>query len=211
MRGSMNDHPLFPMFLKLTGRRCVVVGAGQLGESKIASLLDAGAEVMVIAPQATSRVQDLAAQGKLRWLNRPFAAGDLDAAFLAVAATASPEIDETIFRECQRRGVLCNTVDDPPHCDFFYGAVVRRGLLQIAISTGGASPALAARLRRELEQQFGPEYEKWLVYVSERRREVLTSKLPPGEKKAKLENLASHASLEQFLSFGGKPEDPVNG
>jgi precorrin-2 dehydrogenase/sirohydrochlorin ferrochelatase len=196
----MNDYPLFPMFLKLAGRQCVVIGAGLLAESKIASLLDSGAKVVVIAPEATPWVQDLAATGKLQWRNRPFAGGDLGHAFLAVAATGSPETDETVFQECRRLGVLCNAVDDPPYCDFFYGAVVRRGPLQIAISTGGASPALAARLRRELEEQFAPEYQGWLAYVAEQRQKILAAHLLPDQKKEELERLASRASFDQFLA-----------
>jgi precorrin-2 dehydrogenase/sirohydrochlorin ferrochelatase len=204
----MNDYALFPMFLKLTGRRCVVVGAGPLAESKITSLLDTGAEVVVIAPEATPGVQDLAATGKLQWLNRRFAAGDLGRTFLAVAATGSPETDGAVFQECRQLGVLCNAVDDPPDCDFFYGAVVRRGPLQIAISTGGASPALAARLRRELEEQFGPEYQSWLGYVAERRREVLAAQLPPEQKKTELERLASRASFDLFLAAQKVSKNP---
>jgi precorrin-2 dehydrogenase/sirohydrochlorin ferrochelatase len=200
----MNDYPLFPMFLKLAGRRCVVVGAGPLAESKIASLLDAGAQVVVIAPEATPGVQELAAAGKLRWLNRPFAAGDLNEAFLVVAATGSPESDEAVFREGRQSGVLCNAVDDPPRCDFYYGAVVRRGPLQIAISTGGASPALAARLRRELEEQFGPEYQNWLLHLAERRREILAAHLSPEQKRQELEGMASRASFEQFIESSGQ-------
>jgi precorrin-2 dehydrogenase/sirohydrochlorin ferrochelatase len=200
----MDDYPLFPMFLRLAGRRCVVVGAGALAESKIASLLDAGADVVVIAPEATPGVQQLATAGKLRWLNRPFAAGDLSEAFLVVAATGSPEADETVFQEGRHFGVLCNTVDDPPRCDFFYGAVVRRGPLQIAISTGGASPALAARLRRELEEQFGPEYQNWLLHLAQRRRAILAAHLPPEQKRQELEGIASRASFERFIENSGQ-------
>jgi len=196
----MPELALFPMFLKLNGRRCLVVGAGPLAESKIESLLGAGAQVQVVAPEATPRVQALAATGKLEWLKRPFVSGDLEGAVLAVAATSSRETNQAVFDACRQFRVLCNAVDDPERCDFFYGAVVRRGPLQIAISTGGASPGAAARLRRELEEQFGPEYEAWLVYIAELRREILAAGLSPELRKAELERLASRSSFEEFLA-----------
>jgi len=196
----MNEPVLFPMFVKLAARRCLVVGAGPLAESKIESLLRTGAEVVVVAPEATPRVQALAAGNKLHWLRRAFADGDLAGAFLAVAATSSPEINRTVFHQCRRRGVLCNAVDDPSHCDFYYPAVVQRGGLQIAISTGGASPALAARLRQEMEEQFAPEYADWLHDVAEKRQQILAAQLAPDQKRAELERIASRASFEEFLA-----------
>jgi precorrin-2 dehydrogenase/sirohydrochlorin ferrochelatase len=196
----MNEPALFPMFVKLTARRCVVIGAGPLAESKIESLLRAGAQVVVVAPEATGRVQELAAADKLRWRRRTFTDSDLADAFLAVAATSSPEINEAVFHQCRLRGVLCNAVDDPDHCDFFYPAVVQRGDLQVAISTGGTSPALAARLRQELEEQFAPEYAGWLAQVAERRRQILAAQLAPERKKVELERIASRASFEEFLA-----------
>src|SRR5271154_1689912 len=139
---------LFPMFLKLRGRRCLVVGAGTIAEEKIEGLLDTSAEIRVVAPEATPRVRALAREKKIRWERRRFKPADLKDAFLAVAATSSPALHEKIYCEARRRGVLCNVVDDPPHCDFYYGSVERRGALQIAISTNGYSPALAQRIRK---------------------------------------------------------------
>ena len=155
------------MFLKLAGRRCVVVGAGPVGESKIAGLLDAAATVRVVAPEATPQVQSWATAGQIEWLARPCEPADLDEMFLVVAATSSPELHEQIFAEARRRGVLCNVVDVPELCDFYYPAVAQRGALQIAVSTAGQSPALAQRLRKELEELFGPEYEAWLRQLGE--------------------------------------------
>jgi precorrin-2 dehydrogenase len=150
---------LFPMFLKLEGRRCLVVGAGRVGESKIESLQGTGAELSVVSPRAPGRVTEWAAAGKLCWYPRRFRPKDLDQKFLVVSATSNLAVNELVFSDAKRRGVLCNAVDDPDRCDFFYPAVVRRGPLQIAISTSGQSPALAQRLRHDLEQQFGPAYE----------------------------------------------------
>src|SRR5438445_395897 len=129
------------MFLKLEGRPCLVVGAGTVAEGKIGSLLLAGATVRVVAPQADVAVQEWARTGVMRWESREFCLLDLDGVFLVIAATSSNEVNGSVFREAQRRNVLCNVVDDPEHCDFYYPAVVRRGQLQIGISTAGESPA----------------------------------------------------------------------
>jgi siroheme synthase-like protein len=196
----MSEPELFPLFLKLAGRQCVVVGAGTVAEAKIDSLLRSGAQVLVVAPKATATVRALAAEGRIRWEQRTFAATDLAGAVLAVAATNSREGNQAVFDECRRQAILCNAVDDPERCDFFYGAVVRRGALQIAISTGGSSPGLAARIRRELEDRFGPEYAPWLAHIAERRRQILAAGLPPEQKKGELERLASQASLEEFIA-----------
>jgi len=192
--------PLFPMFVKLSGRKCVVAGGGPIAASKATTLLADGAAVVVVAPQATEWIRTEARAGRLRWTPREFAAADLDGAFLAVAATDAAEVNQEIFAACLARGVLCNVVDDPAHCDFFYPAVVRRGALQIAISTDAHSPALARRLRMELEQQFGPEYEDWLEQLAEQRRQLLSGNLPAEERSARLEQIASRAAFEEFVS-----------
>jgi precorrin-2 dehydrogenase / sirohydrochlorin ferrochelatase len=190
---------LFPAFLKLGGRRCLVVGAGSVAEEKIEGLLRAGAEVSVVAPLATRRIRELARKKKIRWDQRAFRASDLSGAFVVVAATSSPALHERIYREAQRRGALCNVVDDPEHCDFFYGSVVRRGALQIAISTGGHSPALAQRLRKKLEEEFGAEYEEWLKELGKSRQRLFARKVTPERRRALLHRLASEASFEEFL------------
>lgn len=187
---------LFPMFLKLSGRECLVVGAGRIGEPKIESLLQAEAKVRVVAPRATRKVTVQALGGLILWEPRKFIPTDLDGVFLVVAATNSPRVNRQIFREAQHRNVLCNVVDDPPHCDFYYPAVVRRGQLQIAISTGGQSPSLAQRLRQQLEQQFGSEYAGWVEQLGEARRQLLRKSLSARRRKALLHQLASRESLE---------------
>lgn len=182
---------MFPMFVKLAGRRTLVVGAGAVGEGKIGSLLDTGARVRVVALQATEQVRRWAAAGAISLRQRAFRGGDLRNTFLAVAATSSPPVNQRIYEEAQRRGVLCNVVDVPELCDFFYPAVVRRGDLQIAISTSGQSPSLARRIRRQLEQQFGPGYAAWVARLGEARREVLGSGLPAERKRQLLRRLAA--------------------
>ena len=187
------------MFLKLDGRRCLVVGAGDVAESKIAGLLDAAAKVRVVAPEATPQVQSWAASGQIEWFARPCEPTDLDGMFLVVAATFSPELHEQIHAEAQLRGVLCNVVDVPELCDFYYPAVARRGALQIAVSTSGESPALAQRRRKELEEQFGPEYEIWLQQLGEEREKLFAASMDPEERKRLLHDLASADAFKSFL------------
>jgi precorrin-2 dehydrogenase / sirohydrochlorin ferrochelatase len=201
---------LFPMMVKLDSRRCIVVGGGEVAASKTDILLGCGAQVVVIAQGATESIQALARQAKLEWTARDFVAADLNGAFLVVAATNSSAVNEEVFRAGRARGVLCNVVDDPEHCDFFYPAVVRRGALQIAISTAGYSPALAHRLRLELEQQFGPEYGAWLEEVGQRRREIMTRELSEVLRRELLERIASRQSYEEFVRRGsGKKAGPM--
>lgn len=190
---------LFPLFLKLEGRLCLVVGAGPVGESKISGLLAAGAEVRVVSPSATDRVQAWAAQGRIAWVERRFQPQDLDGAFLVVAALPMGEALTGLFDEARRRGVLCNAVDDPSHCDFYYAAVVKRGELQIAISTNGCSPALAQRIRQELEARFGPEYERWLDELGRVRQALFAVPMDSDDRKRLLHELASVDAFERFV------------
>ena len=190
---------LFPIFLKLVGRRCLVVGAGPVGESKIESLLRTGAGVLVVAPRATRAVRAWAQARKVCWEARGFRPADLNGVSLVVAATSSPELHEEVFQEARRRGVLCNIVDDPARCDFYYPAVVRRGDLQIAISTSGRCPALAQRLKTELEKQFRPEYETWMEQLGQAREKVLARAIDPQRRRRLLHRLASRRAFEVFL------------
>jgi precorrin-2 dehydrogenase/sirohydrochlorin ferrochelatase len=195
----MKPEKLFPMFLKLSARPCLVVGAGAIAESKIASLLEAGGRVRVVAPEATPQVRSWAQSNSIEWHQRPFQPADLEGMFLVVAATSSTELHERIFGEAAKRGVLCNIVDVPRLCDFYYPSVVQRGALQIAISTAGQSPALAQRLRKQLEEQFGPEYEEWLAQLGEARDKLHSAKLDPEERKRLLHEDASEEAFEAFL------------
>jgi len=164
---------LFPIFLKLTGRPCTVIGGGNLAESKIESLLTANARVTVIAPRTNPRIAVLAGSGELTLQSRNYVHGDLAGQFLAVAATDDPAVNRAVFAEAEGSGVLINAVDDPPFCDFYFPSVVRRGDLQIAISTAGASPALAQRLRKEINELLPLDAGEWLMELGNLRREVL--------------------------------------
>lgn len=191
---------LFPMFLKLKGRRCLVVGAGKVGEPKIAGLLETGARIRVVALHASPAVHAWAREGEIELELRAFTPDDLDGAFLAVVATSSRTLNEDIYHEAQHRGVLCNVVDVPELCDFFYPAVVRRGDLQIAVSTSGQSPSLAQRIRQQLEKQFGPGYAAWVAELGETRRQILASDLDKPRKLELLHSLASREALEAALA-----------
>ena len=168
---------LFPMFLKLEGKQCLVVGAGSVGEPKIGGLLETGARIRVVALDATPTVREWARAGTIELELRAFTSDDLDGAFLAVVATTSRTLNERVYHEAQRRGVLCNVVDVPDLCDFFYPSVVRRGDLQIAVSTAGQSPSLAQKIRQQLEKQFGPAYAEWVKELGETRKLILASDL----------------------------------
>jgi precorrin-2 dehydrogenase / sirohydrochlorin ferrochelatase len=191
---------LFPMFLKLEGKQVLVVGAGNVGELKIAGLLETGAHIRVVALEANAAVREWARQGNIELELRGFLPNDLDGAFLAIVATSSRPLNERIYHEAQRRRVLCNVVDVPDLCDFFYPAVVRRGDLQIAVSTAGQSPSLAQKIRQQLEKQFGPGYGEWVAELGETRRRILASDLGQERKLDLLHSLASREAVEAAIA-----------
>ena len=185
---------LLPIFLKLDGRPALLVGAGTVALEKIGSLLKTGVKLRVIAPQARPEIRQLAAEGKLEWIEREFQPSDLDGNFIVIAATDVPEVNATVYREAVVRGIACNSVDDIPNCDFFFGSVVSRGDLQIAISTAGESPALAQRLRREIDEQLPDDLSRWLAELGEIRREVLATQ-PRGEERRLLLHELAHRKI----------------
>lgn len=202
-RLSSDTIPLFPMFVKLAKRRCLVVGAGKTAEEKIPTLLRCGAHVLVVAPTATRTIRAWAAESKIIWEARRFEVRDLDGMFLVLVATPQRTMNRTVFEQAQLRRVLCNVVRDRPLCDFYYPAVVRRGPLQIAISTAGHSGALAQRLRKQLESQFGPEWETWLRWLGEARASLYDDPLSPKRRRTMLHRLASREKQEEFLRRWG--------
>jgi precorrin-2 dehydrogenase/sirohydrochlorin ferrochelatase len=189
---------LFPAFLKLEGRTCIVVGAGAIAEQKLGGLLEAGASVTVVAPQASISIREQARNGVVQWQQRAFEPSDLDGAALVIAATGDPQVNEQVFREAEARHILWNAVDEPERCHFYYPAVVRRGDLQIAISTNGKSPALAQRLRIELESLYDDSYAEWLQWLGEVRDLYSRSRLTREKRVRTLHEIASRPMFELF-------------
>jgi len=190
---------LFPLFVKLRGRKCLIVGGGKVSEGKIAGLLSTGAKIRVVSPEVTLQIIAWHRKRRVQWVRRKFRKTDLTGVYLVVAATSSTAAHRAIYREAQRRGILCNIVDVPELCDFYYGSVVQRGRLQIAISTAGASPSLAKRLRKKFEQEFGPEYGHWLKALAKERQTIRTRNTAAGEKLRLLEDLASADAFVDYL------------
>jgi siroheme synthase-like protein len=176
--------PLFPLFLKLEGRAVLVVGAGPVAERKVASLLEAGAEVRVVAPQATPEVLRLAGAGRIAWTPRAFDEADLDGAWLIVAATGDPQVQRRIAATAEARRVFLLAVDDPPNASAYSGAVVRRPPFLVAISSSGATPALA-RLVREIVEQVLPG-DAWVEHARRLRDRWIADETPMGERFAEL-------------------------
>ncbi len=187
---------LLPIFLKLEGRSCLLVGAGTVALDKIGSLLKTGLKLRVVAPWSRPEIRQLAVEGKLEWVQRSFDPSDLDGNYLVIAATDVPEVNAAVYRGATERGILCNSVDDIPNCDFFFGSVVTRGDLQIAISTAGESPAVAQRLRREIDAQLPQDLGTWLANLGQLRRDVLAIHPRGEERKALLHQLAQRPVCE---------------
>lgn len=170
----------YPVYLDLHGRRSVVVGGGGVGERKIKTLLEYGASVEVISPHVSDDVRALAQEGAVMWHQRPYREGDLEGAFLVICATDDNEVNRAVFAEGESRGIMVNIVDVPPLCNFIVPSIVRRGPLQIAISTGGAAPIVAKGIRKELQQQFGDEWAAYVALLGEVRGLVM-ERVPGGE------------------------------
>ena len=159
----------YPANFIVAGRRCLVVGAGRIAQRKLDGLLKAGAEVVVVAPEAVDAIRELHANGRIVWHERGFVPEDLDDAWLAITATADAEVNQAVFDAGQARRVWVNSADDPAHCSFTLMATVRQGDLVVTIGTNGRSPALATYLRDHVSHEMGPEYERLLELLSEAR------------------------------------------
>jgi siroheme synthase-like protein len=166
---DMLDTPFYIACLKLTGRRCVVVGGGAIGLEKVEGLLACDARVVLIAPEAESELQALAAEGSIEWLRREYETGDLEATFMVIAATNDTDVNIAVYDDAERRAMLVNVVDVPPLCNFILPAIVRTGPLAIAISTAGASPALAKRIKAQIAEDYGEPYARLAVMLNDVR------------------------------------------
>jgi uroporphyrin-III C-methyltransferase / precorrin-2 dehydrogenase / sirohydrochlorin ferrochelatase len=203
---------LFPIFVKLQGRPVVVVGGGNIAAGKIPGLLQAQARVRVIAPQINSQVSAWFNTGEIQWSATEFAPADVQDAALVIAATSIPAVNAAVFQAAEAAGILCNAVDDIANCHFYYGSIVQRGDLQIAISTNGKSPALAQRLRQELEQQYPAEYAAWVDSLGDAREKLRANSDPKEnfeENKATLHRLASPEMFSRFVRSQARESAPT--
>ena len=166
---GMLETPFYIACLRLKGRRCVVVGGGEVGLEKVEGLLMCDGEVTLVAPQARPELVQLALEGSIRWERREYRAADLDGALIAIAATDDSEVNIRVFEDAEARAMLVNVVDVPPLCNFILPAIVRTGPLAVAISTAGASPALAKRMKREIAELFGEPYALLAILLNDAR------------------------------------------
>jgi len=180
----------YPAFLKIEGKKCVVIGGGKVAERKILSLLEANAIVVLVSPDATSVLVKLAEEGKITWIRDTFKPDYLEGAWLVFACTNQRDVQRDVFQACEERNIFCNVVDHPDVSSFIVPSVIKRGALTLAISTSGASPAVSRRLRERLERLFGEEYALYLELMRRIRETILSKGLPQEEKERKLQVLA---------------------
>lgn len=166
---------LYPVYMNIENLLCLVVGGGKVAERKIGSLLEAEAKVKVVSPKVTPMIREWALRGKLELLKRDYQTSDLSGAYLVFAATNNNEVNHMVAEDSKNRNLIVNIADAPKDSSFFVPSVIRRGKLTIAVSTSGASPLLAARIRRQLELQFGQEYQEFLDILTDIRQEVLAN------------------------------------
>jgi precorrin-2 dehydrogenase len=166
---GLMETPLYIACLRLSGRRCVVIGGGPIGLEKVEGLLACDADVTLIAPEAHPELVQFALEGSIRWEQRAYETSDLDGALIAIAATDDTDLNVRVFEDAEARSMLVNVVDVPPLCNFILPAIVRTGPLAVAISTAGASPALAKRMKREIGELFGEPYANLAVLLNDAR------------------------------------------
>jgi precorrin-2 dehydrogenase/sirohydrochlorin ferrochelatase len=188
---GMLETPLYVACLRLAGRRCVVVGGGEVGLEKVEGLLACDGEVTLVAPEAEPALVEHAREGAIAWQRRDYRPSDLDGAFLVIASTDRTDVNIAVFEEAERRSMLVNVVDVPPLCNFILPAVVRTGPLAIAISTAGASPALAKRMKAEIADSFGEPYARLAVLLNEARGWAKASLATYQERKAFFEGIVN--------------------
>lgn len=186
----------YPVYLDIEGRRCLVVGGGQVGTRKVKTLLECGARVKVISPEVTSALTELADQGRIDLELRTYRSADLDEAFLVIGATDDQALNRQIHRDAEAAQRLCNIADQPALCNFVLPSIINQGDLTIAISTAGKSPAFAKHLRRQLTEQFGPEYGQMLELMGAIRQRLLAAEHAPEQHKPLFEQLIRRGLLE---------------
>ena len=192
----------YPVNLDIAGKKCLVVGGGKVAVRKVRSLLDFGASVVMVSPDAAT---GLRGTKNLRVLKRKYRSGDTKGAALVIAATDDEAINRKVSEDARKKGVLVNVVDQPKLCSFIVPASVRRGRLTISVSTGGASPSLAGRIRGEIERRYGDDYGKLADVLGELRTEVVSTISDPGERRSIFERMSSPAMLRLLRKRGKGP------
>jgi precorrin-2 dehydrogenase/sirohydrochlorin ferrochelatase len=190
---------LYPIFLKLEGHKVLIVGGGPIAEQKIEAVLRSARDVTVVSRQITPRIRLWAHQGRIRFHAVDFRPGMTQGYFLVISCTDSEETNRAVYQEARENGALANAVDDPSYCDFYAPAVVSRGEFQIAISTGGNSPALSQHVRKQLEENFGTEYESWTAWLG-RMRDMMHTVLPKTERRKELLMLLAQCKPVKLLN-----------
>jgi precorrin-2 dehydrogenase/sirohydrochlorin ferrochelatase len=196
---------LYPIYLHLAGKRCLVVGGGKVAERKLATLLEYEANILLVSPEVTSGIDHWAAQNLITWRRDMFKPEDLEGIFLVFIATGDSRVNKNVTALCRENGILVNAVDDPPNCDFYVPSILRRNSLCLAISTEGKSPLLAAKLRRELEDIITFEYGEWVEILGSLRDEIKNSNLALPEKKNLFEALV-YSDMLDLLKKGKKEQ-----
>lgn len=192
---------LFPLFLDLNNKNCLVVGGGKVAERKVADLLDYGAVITVVSPELSPELVRFYKSGRIECRMRKFGNDDLEGVFLAIIATNDNKLNQAVAAECRAKSILVNTVDDPPNCDFFVPAVLRRGPLALAISTEGNSPMFARRLREELERNIGDEYGEF-VEILGNLRPVIQERVSDISKRQEILETLVYSDILELLQAG---------
>ena len=192
----------YPIYIELSGRRVVVIGAGVVAARKVEVLSGAGARVVVVAEKVSEVFEQTCQKPNIELIISNYSGNYLAEATLAVAATNDMKLNRQVYEDCQKLGVLCNVVDDPELCDFYVPAVVRRGDLQIAISTAGKCPAYAGHLRKKLEDMFTDDHSQFLVELEVIRQKVIADIENGNERKAVLGELVKDKSFDYFVENG---------
>jgi precorrin-2 dehydrogenase/sirohydrochlorin ferrochelatase len=187
---------LYPVNLNLTGKKCMVVGGGKVAERKAATLLEHGAIIRLVSPEASENIRIWSEQGMIVWRRKLFQPEDLDSLFLVFIATGDTDINKEITALCHERGILVNAVDDPQNCDFYVPSILRRNSLCLAISTEGKSPLLAAKIRRELEEKIPEEYGEWVEILGRLRKRIRETDLDIDQRRKLLEAVVYSDGLE---------------
>jgi len=186
------------MFVKLQNKKCIVLGGGQVAERKICLLLEAGGQVVLISPEITEKLKSLVINNKIEYLNRKYKKGDLKGAYIVIAATDSPMVNKKIYEESSKSGIMINIVDAPELCDFILPSFIKRGPLMITVTTDGESPALAKKIRKDIEKIYGEEYGAFTTLLGS-LRERIQEEIPEEKSRKKFWEILLESNIPQLL------------